>query len=242
MKCAIMIPARMQSSRFPGKPLALINGRPMFVHVYNACIAADPMVSVFVATDSEEIADAAVGYGIEPVMTGDCATGTDRVCAAVRTLGTGFDWVVSVQGDEPLVSPADINTVLSCAGSEHPVNCWAWCEPNEAESTATIKVALNDYGEMVYASRALIPGEKMGKLYKRYRKQVCIYGFSRDHLLWYGARRRGTAEALEDVEILRFLEHGAWRIRMKEAHATIAVDYPEDIQRVEAYLREHEGR
>lgn len=232
---AIVIPARFASSRFPGKPLADIHGKPMIRHVWERCVQASGTENVFVATDDARIREACAAFGAQVVMTGsDCLTGTDRVAEAAQQIPHAF--LVNVQGDEPLLDPADILRVAEAyrdSGGGMVVNAMTRIrDESEYWSRNVPKVVSASDGRLLYMSRAGIPANKAGSFEIGW-KQVCIYCFSRAQLVRFAAvKQKGPVEAVEDIEILRFLDLGIG-VRMVELeNASIAVDTPEDLQRV----------
>lgn len=226
---AVIIPARYASSRFPGKPLAPIAGKPMILHVCER--AAQAVETVVVATDDHRIAQCVTNAGYRAVMTGDCATGTDRVAEAARSVRASI--YVNVQGDEPLVDPADILALIEAKRANYGsvVNGMCRLEGDPYDPTA-VKVAVAG-ARMVYASRAPIPATKDG--HRAEWKQLGLYAFSDEDLQWFSACKRGLLEAAEDVELLRFVEHGR-PIHMVQVGAAQAVDLPEHIAAVEALM------
>lgn len=244
MAACVIIPARHASTRFPGKPLVGLLGRPMLQWVCELSARAVGAEHVYVATDDDRIVEAVGGFGATPIMTGPALTGTDRLAEAVRDLD--YDIVVNVQGDEPLVDPDDIAKCIALK-RENPgkvINAWCWIGPNEDPATRDIpKLVINEAGSLIYMSRLPIPGFKDGaKAPIRYRKQVCIYGFDRKQLMAFSSfGRKGEFEEAEDIEILRFLELGI-PVQMFETHGTsLAVDRPQDVPGVEAALRARMG-
>ena len=231
---AIIIPARFQSSRFPGKPLADILGKPMIQHVWEKSIEAAGTQHVFVATDNQQIVDACQSFGASTIMTdSDCLTGTDRVAQAAAKLDYAF--YVNVQGDEPMLDPADIRAVAQAYrdADGYVVNAMASItDEREYWARSVPKVVTNTTGRLQYMSRAAIPANKGGTFEKAW-KQVCIYCFSPEHLQAYAsATSKGPIEAIEDIEILRFLDIGI-DVQMLELNSvSMAVDTPEDLQRV----------
>ena len=237
MKTVIIIPARYKSSRFPGKPLTPILGKPMILWVAEICSHALPIESVFIATDDSRIKEVVERAGFKAVMTSEKAlTGTDRIADAANQIDA--DIYINVQGDEPLLDPKDILSIIE-SKKKYPneiINGYCKISDNEnADSLNIPKVVFNENNQMVYMSRHLIPGAK-SKDFKpeNYYKQVCIYAFSEKDLLSYvDFGRKGTLELYEDIEILRFLDIGI-PIRLVETNnASMAVDVPEDVVRVE---------
>jgi len=242
MKSVVVIPARYQSSRFPGKPLVALLGKPMIVRVAELSARAVGADNVYIATDDDRIATVVTEAGFNAVMTdSDALTGTDRLAQAASKITA--DIYINVQGDEPLLDPADILKVIETK-KKFPgdvINCY--CVTGQGEDPHNVnlpKVIFNEAGMLVYMSRAALPGYKDSRNAPPcYYKQVCIYAFSRAELLRFGAYgRKSRLEQSEDIEILRFLEWGT-PIRMIETSAgSLAVDVPEDIIAVEQVLRE----
>jgi 3-deoxy-manno-octulosonate cytidylyltransferase (CMP-KDO synthetase) len=236
---AIVIPARFASSRFPGKPLADILGKPMIRHVWERCVLAVGSEHVYVATDDERIQAECLQFGARVIMTSPaCLTGTDRVAEAAQSLDYGF--LVNVQGDEPLLDPADIVAVAE-AYRRHGgavINAMsAISDEREYWSRNVPKVVTARDGRLLYMSRAAIPANKSGSFDKAW-KQVCIYCFSPAQLAAFSSvSSKGPIEKIEDIEILRFLDMNV-EVRMVELESSsIAVDTPEDLQRVVDALR-----
>ena len=237
----IIIPARYKSSRFPGKPLVEIDGKAMIHRVWDICCLALSKDKVFVATDSELISDYCNDNSINFIMTSeDCLTGTDRVYDASKKINH-FDYYANVQGDEPLVNPIDIINVIdfSINNNHSVVNAYSdKISLNEYYSNAVPKVIIED-NRMVYMSRAPIPSFKEDSDIKLeyLNKQVCIYVFSKKSLDKYGqCNKKGYFEKIEDIEILRFIELSMPVHMYKVSSDTIAVDYPDDVKRVESVL------
>lgn len=230
---AVIIPARFKSSRFPGKPLADICGKPMIQWVYERCVSAVGMDRVYVATDSNEIEICVHGFSGNVIQTSkDCLTGTDRIAEANRTLD--LDFVVNVQGDEPLVRSDDIRKVFNLMSSDtsRVVNCYCGIEAGEVDMPSIPKVVISESRKLIYMSRSGIPFDKSLQPNSMY-KQVCIYGFSRQHLQEFTAHpRKSINESYEDIEILRFLEMD-FPVQMLEVEkGNVAVDTPDDLIRV----------
>ncbi|HZX16387.1 MAG TPA: 3-deoxy-manno-octulosonate cytidylyltransferase [Pseudomonas sp.] len=237
---AVIIPARYQSSRLPGKPLVDLCGVPMVVRTYRQCIQACPPERVYVATDDERIAAVCRAHEIQVLMTSpDCLTGTDRVAECARQLDT--EVLINVQGDEPVFNPQDLRAILESL-SQYPgevLNGFCAIDNDESFRSESIpKVVMRPDGRLLYMSRSPIPGNKQHAFVRAWR-QVCVYAFPRAALVAFAEQPRKTPlEALEDIEILRFLELG-WEVRMLEMSAdSIAVDNPDDVARAEAAICE----
>lgn len=241
MKACVIIPARHASSRFPGKPLVPLLGKPMILWVAELSARAVGAEHVHVATEDDRIAEVVRGAGFSALMTSPAAlTGTDRLAEAAGQIG--YDIHINVQGDEPLVDPEDIRRCIALKAKrpEMIVNGFAWIGPDEDPASVNIpKVIATEAGVMVYMSRQSLPGFKEAKnAPTRHMKQVCIYGFTRAELAAFASfGRKSALEAAEDIEILRFLELDR-RILMYECRpGSLAVDVPEDVPKVEAALR-----
>lgn len=240
MKTIIVIPARYKSSRFPGKPLVPLLGKPMILWVAELSAKAVGRKCVYIATDDQRIAEVAEQAGFQVVMTSEQAlTGTDRLAEVASKVEA--DIYINVQGDEPLVDQEDIAKVIETkkAYPDEVINGYSPLNKNEDPNSINIpKVIFTEDKKMVYMSRQALPGYKDQKNAPPiYFKQVCIYAFSRNELLDYGRfGRKSTLEQSEDIEILRFLEWGK-SIRMVETRpGSLAVDVPSDVEDVEAAL------
>jgi 3-deoxy-manno-octulosonate cytidylyltransferase (CMP-KDO synthetase) len=231
---AILIPARYESSRFPGKPLADIHGKPMIQRVWEKCVAAVGEQLVYVATDDERIASAVAGFGGQYIMTpSHCLTGTDRLAEANKTLV--LDFIINVQGDEPMIAPNDIIKIRDAfiADPSQIVNAYTSISDDEDPFTTTLpKVVLSKSGKLLYISRAAIPMNKNAEADNCY-KQVCIYAFSKSHLSFFSENNAKTPiENIEDIEILRFLENDISVKMIEVENVGIAVDTAQDLEKV----------
>ena len=238
MDPVIIIPARYQSSRFPGKPLIDLCGKPMIVRVWERCIKALDEDKVFVATDDQRIVDCCNLYGIQTLLTSsDCLTGTDRVHEAAQQITA--DLIINVQGDEPLLDPQDVVDVLKAA-EEHPgkvINAMCPIANEDDFFSANVpKVVCRPDGRLLYMSRGAIPINKALQFVKA-MKQVCIYAFPQSALDDFAKQAQKTAlEQIEDIEILRFLELGYDVQMIKVSSSSVAIDDPADVDRVEKIL------
>ncbi len=226
---AVVIPARYESSRFPGKPLVDICGKPMIQHVWERCCVAVGQSKVYIATDDTRISDVVTEFGGQVVMTSSsCLTGTDRLAEA--NLQLNCDFVVNVQGDEPLINPKDICTVIEAflkSGNVTNAMCPITSE-EEFRSLTVPKVAFSQSRKLLYMSRASIPQTKNGEYAFGY-KQVCIYAFSKKQLeFFYINNKKSPYEKVEDIEILRFLESDFTIDMVEVKSGSLAVDIPDD--------------
>lgn len=239
----VIIPARFQSSRLPGKPLVDICGLPMVVRTYQQCIKACPKDKVYVATDDNRIRETCASYGIQVLMTSsNCLTGTDRVAECAKQLDA--DVFLNVQGDEPVFNPEDLRVLLDAIHKFPGEVLNGYCPIDDEvmlRSGNVPKVVFRPDGGLLYMSRAAIPSTKDLE-FKQAWRQVCAYSFPRDALKEFAKVDCKTPlESLEDIEILRFLELG-WSVRMLQmSNISIAVDIPEDIHRVEKALKRLES-
>ena len=235
MNYVLIIPARYKSSRFPGKPLALLKGKSMIRHVYDQCLKAVPQDSIYVATEDDRIADHCKKNNIQFIMTSDeCLTGTDRLCEVSKLIEA--DYYINIQGDEPLFNPVDIQSLiqeLSKQKNLYDVYC-GYCSIDSEDTFYSLnmpKVIFNKRKELIYMSRAPIPSNKKNEFKKGFR-QVCGYAFSRKSLEIFDIKSKTYFESIEDIELLRFLELGV-KVKMVEmSKKSIPVDVREDIKKV----------
>lgn len=232
----IIIPARMGSRRFPGKPLVSIAGIPLVVRVCQKAEQAFDRSKIFVATESQQIGDIVQQNGFQVVYTSQhCETGTDRIAEAARAIGA--TQVINLQGDEPLIRAEHLNILLEAARERPDVthNCYAQVQSvDEMRSSNVPKVVLNNSGNLLYASRAPIPLGKDPTSLELGLKQVCIYYFPESHLELFGeGKRKSHLEQIEDIEILRLVETSNV-VAMHELVGTFqAVDEIADVAKVE---------
>jgi 3-deoxy-manno-octulosonate cytidylyltransferase (CMP-KDO synthetase) len=239
-RACVIIPARWGASRFPGKPLADLAGKPLVAHVVERALRARGVAEVAVATDEERIAAVARAAGARAVLTGEAATGTDRVAQAARRLEPAPDVVVNLQGDEPLIEPEAIEALLAAMDADPGVELATLARPleeGELERPQVVKVVVGLSGDALYFSRAAIPHRRAGGASPLARAHVGIYAFSRGFLDRFAALPPGRLEAEESLEQLRALEHG-FRIRVVDtSYRGFGVDTPEDLERARALVR-----
>ena len=248
MNIVAIIPARMGSSRFPGKPMALIHGTPMIGHVYQRTQICTLISETYVATCDQEIFDYIKGIGGNVVMTADTHERcTDRTAEAMLKIeeesGTKTDIVIMVQGDEPMVTPEMIEqsiTPMLENPSVNVVNLMARLTTvEEFEDPNEVKVVVDLRGNALYFSREPIPSRKKGAADVPMLKQVCIIPFQRDYLLKFNSMPETPLERVESVDMMRILENGE-KVRMVMSDTnTLSVDTPGDLERVVA-LMEHD--
>lgn len=238
MNIGIIIPARYHSTRLPGKPLIDLCGKSMIQRTWERCVQALEVNSVWVATDSNRIKEHVEGFGGQVVMTSsDCLTGTDRLAEANEILN--LDLVVNVQGDEPIINPLDILKVIefSIENPDYVVNGIAPIkDESEFESLTIPKVAKNLNDELLYMSRNPIPGSKDNKLSFAF-KQICIYSFPKEELRFYSkVPTKSPYEEVEDIEIMRLVEHGHLVKLVELSGDSRAVDVEADVDAVLSIL------
>jgi 3-deoxy-manno-octulosonate cytidylyltransferase (CMP-KDO synthetase) len=237
-----VIPARMASSRFPGKPLAPINGIPMIGHVYHRSKMSASLSEVYVATCDQEISDYVASIGGKAIMTADThERATDRTAECLLKVeaetGRSVDLVVMIQGDEPMLMPEMIDLAVAPLLEERSLDVVNLMAPlrsrQEHEDPNEVKVVVDQQGYALYFSREPIPSRKKGAESIPMFKQVCIIPFRRDFLLKFNQLSPTPLEIVESVDMLRILEHG-YRVKMVLSnHDTYSVDTPEDLKTVE---------
>lgn len=247
MKIIAVIPARYKSSRFEGKPLADICGKLMIQRVYEKALQVKDFSDVYVATDDERIHNACLERGMKCIMTStQHRTGTDRIGEVASRIPA--DLYVNIQGDEPLIEPETIRKAILPFIENPDTDIEVTNLMTEIHSPVDLinftvpKVIAAKDGRGVYLTRSAAPFPK-GNIDAHYYKQVCVYGFTPSALKFYCdyGKKYGKAkiEAVEDIEILRFIENG-YRVQFIEVDSdTIAVDTPNDLQRVVEYIKEN---
>jgi 3-deoxy-manno-octulosonate cytidylyltransferase (CMP-KDO synthetase) len=249
-----VIPARYQSSRFPGKPLALIGGRTLVERVFERARAASRITRLLVATDDERVASAVRAFGGEVVMTSTAhATGTDRLAEVARSLPA--DLFVNIQGDEPLLDPQDIDRLIECLDSDPSSDMATLADPLQdpegARDPNIVKVVCDAGGRALYFSRSPIPyivagaagapagshGAAGGERPRPWLRHVGLYAYRRGFLLEFASWSPGVLEGLEGLEQLRTLERGRAIRVLKARGRYLGVDTPDDVRAVEQALR-----
>ncbi len=243
-KCYGIIPARYGSTRFPGKPLAKILGRPMFWHVFQRARHCPELSQIVLATDDERIVSAAKKLAVPVVMTrDDHPSGTDRVVEAAELLGVPENAVVmNIQGDEPALEPAML-TELVCPFTAHEVQVTTLArkiDSKEPQDPDRVKVVFAKDGRALYFSRSPIPHPCDGQWDKLYG-HIGLYAFRMSILKQFKVLSPSRLETIEKLEQLRLLENGIPIHVVLTDHRSIAVDRPEDIKTVSKILMEETG-
>jgi 3-deoxy-manno-octulosonate cytidylyltransferase (CMP-KDO synthetase) len=243
-KYILVIPARYESARLPGKPLIDILGKTMIQRVFERCLQVIPNELIYIATDDKRIQVVAKNFGANVIMTSkDCKTGTDRVAEVSEKVLA--DYYINVQGDEPLFNPEDILDVITAIDQFNGEVINGYCKIKEINNFLSLsipKVVFRPDGRLLYMSRRPIPGNKSNMFNYGFR-QVCIYAFPHDLLLNFQKLKAKTPlEQEEDIEILRFLELG-FDVRMIElSDESISVDHKEDVNKVLKKIKNETSR
>lgn len=244
MKFIGIIPARYASTRFPGKPLALLGGKPVIQHVYEKVAAV--LEAAYVATDDERIYDAVKSFGGQVVMTRtDHKSGTDRIEEAIEKIGGEWDVVVNVQGDEPFVAKSQLDTICHCF--DDPTTQIATLgkpfESMEAvQNPNSPKIVIDNMGFAMYFSRSVIPyvrGKEESSWLTHYPflKHLGIYAYRKDVLRQVTQLPQSSLEIAESLEQLRWLQNG-FKIKVGTTDVeTVGIDTPQDLERAEEFLK-----
>ncbi len=239
MKIIGIIPARYNSSRFPGKPLADICDKPMIWWVYHNMLGLRNVDELYVATDDERIADTCKHYSIPFVMTSSShETGSDRLVEVADKISA--DLYVVVLGDEPLIVSEDVNMLIDEAiktDYDAYMLVKKFENPVDVVNSTTIKMALNDDNEVIFMSRATIPYPK-GKLDYDFYKHVGAYVYRRRGVEGYREHKKSRIERIEDLEMLRLIEKHYLIKAIETNNFSISVDTKKDLERVNKIIRE----
>ena len=239
-KTAIFIPARMGSTRFPGKPLAPIDGIPMIV--YCARNAIQTGLEVYVCTDSEEIMAVCSLYKVKAILTPHCETGTDRIAIAAKNMGLSY--VINLQGDEPLIDSDSINLIISMLPilekkENAIINAIKDINSEEAFDPNNVKCAvLGNLSIIQYLSRKPLLNSEEESEKPNYFKQLGLYAMSVNNLQKFANMQKGELEKAERIELLRWLENGNELIPCQIVKETISVDTPNDLVKVLSKIKQ----
>ena len=239
MKIVVIIPARYDSTRFPGKPLRLFNGKPMIQKVYERASLSNVITGVTVATDDQRIFDVVCGFGGNAVMTGkENRSGTDRVAEAAEKLGLDLDdIVVNIQGDQPKVHPQHLQDVVNPfkiePGTEMSTLAFKIVKKGEITNPKDCKVTFDSRGYALYFSRSPIPCARDANTIFNTYKHLGIYAYSKRFLETFRNLPEGRLEAIEKLEQLRAIEYGYPIKVVITEYDSPEVDLPEDIPRIE---------
>ncbi|XP_021825817.1 3-deoxy-manno-octulosonate cytidylyltransferase, mitochondrial-like [Prunus avium] len=239
-----IIPARFASSRFPGKPLVPILGKPMIQRTWERAKLATTLDQLVVATDNEKIAECCLGFGADVIMTSDtCRNGTERCNEALQKFKKKFDIVVNIQGDEPLIEPEIIDGVvkaLQAAPDAVFSTAATSLKPEDASDPNRVKCVVDSHGYAIYFSRGLIPCNKSAKVNPRfpYLLHLGIQSYDAKFLRKYPELAPTPLQLEEDLEQLKVLENGYKMKVIKVDHEAHGVDTPEDVEKIESFMRE----
>ena len=244
MKFIGIIPARYASTRFPGKPLALLGGKPVIQHVYEKVAAV--LEAAYVATDDERIYDVVKSFGGQVVMTRtDHKSGTDRIEEAIEKIGGEWDGVVNVQGDEPFVAKSQLDTICHCF-DDSTTQIATLGKPFESmeavQNPNSPKIVVDNMGFAMYFSRSVIPyvrGKEMSSWLTHYPflKHLGIYAYRKDVLRQVTQLPQSSLEIAESLEQLRWLQNG-FKIKVGTTDVeTVGIDTPQDLERAEEFLK-----
>lgn len=239
MSIIAFIPSRFGSSRFPGKPLAVISGKPMIQHVYT-CAAKCPDISeVYVTTDDDRIFKCVEEFGGKAIMTKEKhPSGTDRIAEAVEKLGLADDdIIVNIQGDQPVFEPSVISDMVKPLTEDEtlPMSTLKYriTDPGEVSNSNIVKVVTDNTDYALYFSRSMIPFYRENPPDRKHYKHLGFYAYRKAFILEFSRLKGGLLENAEKLEQLRAIENG-YRIKVIEATSdSIEVDAPEDIMKVE---------
>ncbi|KAL3844745.1 hypothetical protein ACJIZ3_002148 [Penstemon smallii] len=239
-----IIPARFASSRFEGKPLVEILGKPMIQRTWERAKMASSLDHVVVATDDDKIAECCRGFGADVVMTSvACRNGTERCNEALQKLRKKYDVVVNIQGDEPLIEPEIIDGIVKALRAAPDAvfsTAVTALNPEDAFDPNRVKCVVDNRGYAIYFSRGLIPFNKSGKVTPQfpYLLHLGIQSYDSKFLKIYTELQPTPLQLEEDLEQLKVLENGYKMKVIKVDHECHGVDVPEDIEKIEHYMRE----
>lgn len=239
-----IIPARYASSRFEGKPLVNILGKPMIQRTWERAKLASTLDHIVVATDDERIAECCRGFGADVIMTSEsCRNGTERCNEALQKLDKKYDVVVNIQGDEPLIEPEIIDGIvkaLQAAPDAVFSTAVTALKPEDAFDPNRVKCVVDNRGYAIYFSRGLIPYNKTGKVNPQfpYMLHLGIQSYDTKFLKIYPELRPTPLQLEEDLEQLKVLENGYKMKVIKVDHEAHGVDIPEDVEKLETLMRE----
>lgn len=238
-KIVAVLPARYESTRYPGKPLVLIAGKPMIQWVYEQTKKATGMTDVFVATDSDKIKNAVEAFGGKAIMTAsNHQTGTDRIIEAMKQIDA--DIIVNVQGDEPTIDPRMIVQVFEPLVKDPSLEAATLMRkilnPEDVKNQNIVKITTNLKGDIITLSRSPIPFHMKDSAVPTFQ-HLGLYAFKKSFLQQFGKWDQTPIEKTESIEIMRAIEHG---VRFRAVETTFKsqdVNVPEDVAKVEALMK-----
>lgn len=249
MKILGIIPARYASTRFPGKPLTIINGKSMIQRVYEQSMKSKLLSDVVVATDDQRIYDAVNAFGGKVMMTStEHNSGTDRCCEIVEKINDKYDAVVNIQGDEPFINPEQINQIaelISLDDSQIASLCKPIKDKEELFDNNVVKVVFNINGDALYFSRHTIPflrkvdkDEQLWLTTRTFYKHIGIYAYKTDVLMNIAKLKQSGLEIAECLEQLRWIEN-SYKIKMGVTeYESYSIDTPQDVEKCLKYFQD----
>ncbi len=241
-KIISIIPSRYASSRFPGKPLAMILGKPMIQWVYERVKSVEEISDVYVATDDQRIFDTVEGFGGKAIMTGECSCGSDRVYQACENIDC--DIILNIQGDEPMIKIEMIRDLISAFEDSSVYMATLKKEITEEKDINNPNIAkliTDSENNAIYFSRSTVPYNRDNIKDIKYFKHIGVYGYTKKFLKKFVSLPQSSLEKAEQLEQLRAIENG-YKIRVVETqHQSIGVDLPEHIAVVETALKNELG-
>lgn len=249
MKILGIIPARYASTRFPGKPLTMINGKPMIQRVYEQSLKSRLLSDVVVATDDQRIFDAVVDFGGKVMMTSsEHNSGTDRCCEIIENIGSQYDAVVNIQGDEPFINPEQIDQIaeiISLDESQIASLCKPIKDYEELFDENVVKVVFDTKGKALYFSRQTIPFlRKVDKdaskwmAIRTFYKHIGIYAYKVDVLKEIASLKQSELEQSECLEQLRWLENSYRIIMGVTEFESYSIDTPQDVEKCLKFFKD----
>lgn len=241
MKTAVIIPSRYASARFPGKPLALLKGKPLILHVIERVKKCKRADLAAVATDDKRIFDTVKSFGCEVFMTpASCKSGTDRLAFAAQRHLKDYDIFVNVQGDEPLMDPALADLIIDSLKKNKKLECVTAAvrvmQKEDIKDPNIVKVVFDKDGYALYFSRSPVPYDRNDSKSVKYYKHMGIYGYKRDFLISFSKSKSSMLEKAEMLEQLRILENGKKIKVIISGKDSLGVDTPEDALKAERFL------
>ena len=243
MKCSIAIPARIASSRLPGKMLKILGGKPVIQHVIERALQVRNCSQVYVVTDSAEIVGLAKSLGVQGLMTSpNCHSGTDRIVSVLNEISG--DWIFNVQGDEPFIDPRWIELLIDKAASTEAqmlTGVYRLKQMEDVLNPNIVKAVLDNKGQAIYFSRSPIPFVR-GVDQQQWLNETIfwghlgIYGYRRDLLERYYQLLQTYLEKAESLEQLRFIANGFKIATLEAPGRSVAIDTQEDLERAEALI------
>lgn len=238
MNVIAVIPARYESSRFPGKPLQEINNKPMLWWAYTHAKSATMISDVYIATEDDRVKNKCDEYGMKCILTSKKhPTGTDRVGEMAKTISA--DYYLVLMGDEPMIVGAEIDGLVNCVINNNEIDAGMLAtkfnNPVDVVNPSTIKLAINNNFDLIYISRTPIPHPKSSLSFNYFKNMGC-YIFSKNALNFFLDTEAGYLEAIEEIEMLRLIENSKKVKVFVTDSNSVSVDTPKDLERVRGLM------